>query len=54
MRARVAELHYEYCAPKPERFFKLWDSEVEMPPDNESPEGLAERESINKYVHLVV
>lgn len=54
MRSRVKELHYEYCAPKPIRFFTLWDSHVQSPPDAESPEAIAERESIDIYIHLVV
>jgi len=54
MRPRVKELHYEYCAPKPIRFFTLWDTEVKSPPDHDSPEAIAERDSIDIHIHLVV
>lgn len=54
MRSRVKELHYEYCAPKPKRFFTLWDSAMHSPPDVDSPEAIAEKESIDIYIHLVV
>ncbi len=54
MRSRVKELHCEYCAPKPERFFTLWDTHISQPAANDSAEAQAERDSINIYVHLVV
>ena len=54
MQSRVKELHYEYCAPKPERFFNLWDSDKISPPAADSEEAKAEKESINIYIHLVV
>lgn len=50
MRSRVAELHYEYCAPKPECKVKLWDTLKESFP----AENQEEETSINIYVHLVV
>ena len=54
MRSRVKELHYDYCAVKPERFFTLWDTDKVQPPADDSPEVAAERESINIYIHLLV
>ncbi len=54
MRTRVAELHYEYCAPKPKRFFTLWDTNLHKPPANDSPEAIAERDSIDIHIHLLV
>ena len=54
MRSRVQELHYEYCAPKPKRFFTLWDTHIKKPPSDDSPEAEAERESIDIHIHLLV
>jgi hypothetical protein len=54
MRGRVSDLHYEYCAPKPTYKFKLWDSQREPYPDNETEEAQAEIASIDIYVNLVV
>lgn len=54
MRTRVKDLHDQYCAPRPNFYYQLWDSEKSMPADAESPEAIAERESINIYCHLVI
>lgn len=54
MRSRVKDLHYEYCIPKPQFHFKLWDTERQTYPDNETEEAQAEISSIDIHVHLVV
>lgn len=51
---RVKDLYYEYCTPKPERFFILWDADISMPPANDTQEAQAERDSIDIHIHLVV
>jgi hypothetical protein len=54
MRSRIDELHYQYCVPKPEFKFHLFDTEQEEYPDDESEAGQAQIQSINIYVNLVV
>lgn len=50
MRSRVKELHDEYCKPKPLYHFRLWDSELATPPEEEAE---AEHLAIDVYCHLV-
>lgn len=54
MRSRVKELHYEYCAPKPKRFFTLWDTQLARPPSDDSDTAQSERDSIDIHIHLLV
>lgn len=51
---QAKEIHDHYFKPKPVFQFRLYDSAIEEPLEPPHPDALAEQQSIDIYVNVVV
>lgn len=54
MRKEIKELHALYCQPKPNCIVKIYNTELEPYPADDSEIGNKENNSLDIYVNLVV